>query len=329
MAEGQVGAGQKLWTSDHHYTLREVASRNVRKFNTTARDHLLSLNPQSEEEPLLDQLGNIFDSLVHEMTSSMADIDLVRFVLQSRSLQYPISLPFMPRHELNGERVMAEVQRVLQSNEQVNLEDGMQVHVVHVGMPQRGTTSRKRKHYGFKLSKFLDNKQCVLGIKNKDSLCLARAIVTDITRQEKHPEWNSIRQGRKQQRLLAQQLYEKAGVREGLCGLPEVAKFQAVVDDYHIVVLSAKHFNAIVYEGPQREKQIYLYHNENHFDVITSVSAFLGRSYWCLECKKGYKCNKCNKVISHKKGRPKITCVDKRCVGIVKSLLTQIRTDSI
>ena len=113
MAEEQVGAGQKLWTSDHHYTLREVASRNVREFNTTATDYLLSLNPQYEEEPLLDQLGDIFEPLVHEMTSGMADIDLVRFVLQSRSLQYPISLPFMPRHELNAERILGEVQRVL------------------------------------------------------------------------------------------------------------------------------------------------------------------------------------------------------------------------
>ena len=170
MAEEQVGAGQKLWTSDQHYTLREVASKNVQKFNTTTTDYLLSLNPQSEEEPLLDQLGNIFYSLVHEIISGMADIDLVRFVLQSHSLQYPISLPFMPRHELNAERILGEVQHVLQSNEQVNLQDGMQVHVVHVGMPQGGVALRKRKHYGFKLSKFLDNKQCVLRIKNRFSV---------------------------------------------------------------------------------------------------------------------------------------------------------------
>ena len=62
----------------------------------------------------------------------MADNDLVRFVLQSRSLDYPISLPFMPRHEMNAERIMGEVQRVLQSNEQVSLQSGMQVHVVHM-----------------------------------------------------------------------------------------------------------------------------------------------------------------------------------------------------
>ena len=100
---------------------------------------------------------------------------------------------------------MDEVQRVLQSNEQVSLQDRMQVHVVHVGMLQGSVASCKRKHYGFKLSKFLDSKKSVLRIQNKDSLCLARALVTDIARQDKDPEWNSIRQGRKEQRLLAQQ----------------------------------------------------------------------------------------------------------------------------
>ena len=95
---------------------------------------------------------------------------------------------------------------------------------------------------------------------------------------DKDPECNSIRQGRKEQRLLAQQLHQKAGVPEGLCGLPEVEKFQKVIDNYQIIVLSAKHFNAIVYKGPRREKQIYLYLSENHFDVITSVSSFLGRT---------------------------------------------------
>ena len=81
LAEEQVEGGQKLWSN--HYTLRRIASRNVRKFNTTATDYPLSLHAQSEEQPLLDELGNIFDSLVDEMTAGMADNDLVCFVLQS------------------------------------------------------------------------------------------------------------------------------------------------------------------------------------------------------------------------------------------------------
>ena len=104
----------------------------------------------------------------------------------------------------------------------------------------------------------------------------------------KDTAYGSIRHGCKQQRLLAQQLHRKAGVPEGLCRLPEVAKFQQVITEHQIVVFSAEHFTAIIYKGPKREKQIYLYLYQNHYDVITSVSTFLGTSYWCLECKKGY-----------------------------------------
>ena len=150
----------------------------------------------------------------------------------------------MHRHEMNAERIMGEVQRVLQSNEQVSLQDGMQVHVVHVGMPQGGVASGKRKH-GFKLSKFLNSKKSVLRIQIKDSLCLARALVTNIAQQDNDPGWNSIQMGRKEQQLLAQQLHQKADVQEGLCGILEVGKFQKVIDNYQIIVLSAKHFNAI------------------------------------------------------------------------------------
>ena len=171
-------------------------------------------------------------------------------------------------------------------------------------MPQGGVASRKRKHYGFQLSKFLDTKKCVIRIRNKDLLCLARTLVTDMARQEKHPECHSIRLGRQRQTILAKDLHQKAGVPEGFCGLPEVGKCQGVIENYQIVVLFADHFNAIIFEGPKREKQIYLYLYNNHYDIITSVSSFLGRNYWCLDCKKGYekkehRC-KCANAVSQK-----------------------------
>ena len=134
-----------------------------------------------------------------------------------------------------------------------------------------------------------------------------------MARQEKHPDWNSIRKGRKQRRLFAQQLHRKAAIPEGLCGLPEVAKFQQVIEDYQIVILSAEHFNAIIYEGPKREKQIYLYFHQSHYDIITSVSAFLGRNYWCLECKKGY-----DKKEEHPCNRVCKCCFTKGCQGYIQ-----------
>lgn len=91
MALNQFGAGSNVWKSHTHYTLREMTRRKVLKFNTTGIDYHLTLKPQSNGVPLIDQRGDIFDSMVSEMTTSMADNDLVCFVLQSKSLDYPTS----------------------------------------------------------------------------------------------------------------------------------------------------------------------------------------------------------------------------------------------
>ena len=40
---------------------------------------------------------------------------------------------------------------------------------------------------------------------------------------------------------------------------------------------------------------IYLYKNKNHFDVITSMTGFLCKSYYCHSCKKSYKKRDCHK----------------------------------
>ena len=66
-------------------------------------------------------------------------------------------------------------------------------------------------------------------------------------------------------------------------------------------MVSAEQFNRVVFKGPDAEKVVYLYLHDGHFDIITSMPAFLNRSYFCLKCCKGYdvedgrhhRCNKC------------------------------------
>jgi hypothetical protein len=111
--------------------------------------------------------------------------------------------------------------------------------------------------------------------------------VTAISRVEKHPKWNSIRQGYSAQRELAFSLHHKANVPMGKCGIEEVKKFQASLLNYQIHVISKAHFNAIVYQGPEGVIPIYLYNHDDHFDVITSMTGFLNRNYFCKTCKKG------------------------------------------
>ena len=83
---------------------------------------------------------------------------------------------------------------------------------------------------------------------------------------------------------------EQAGVDPNkAAGIPDARNFQLKLMNYQIVILSKAHFNAIVYAGPEhKEKRLYLYHLDKHFNVITSITGFLSRSYHCTHCETGY-----------------------------------------
>ena len=47
--------------------------------------------------------------------------------------------------------------------------------------------------------------------------------------------------------------------------------------------------STIAYEGPHQAKdKLYLYHVDSHYSVITSMTAFVERSYYCDNCQVGY-----------------------------------------
>ena len=106
------------------------------------------------------------------------------------------------------------------------------------------------------------------------SFRFARAVVFDLA--SCLPNLLNIQIGRQRQGALAKQLHQKANIPEGPCGLVEVETFEASIPNYQIVVLSAEHFNTIIYEGPKRDKQIYLYHHNNHFSLPWEKLLVLG-----------------------------------------------------
>ena len=55
-----------------------------------------------------------------------------------------------------------------------------------------------------------------------------------------------------------------------------------------VKVVGAENCNTIIYSGEEKETKIYLYKNGNHFDVISSMKAFLGSCYYCDKCDKPY-----------------------------------------
>ena len=301
------------------YDLKKISERKIEKYNTTNSTYKVTTDNLEIKEikDIFKVLKVLFSNLIDDITQFADKDDLIRLAVQSPDIDFPILVPFMKASSLGAEHILSEIERVLQSFEEFVLDGAFEIDIIHVKHPKGGVWSN---HF-VDLDSFLENKQCIIRIKNKDELCCARAIITTKAKLDKHPLFeNSIRRGRGVQGLLANELHEKAGVSLGLCGIEEIKHFQAVLPGYQIHVVSRDHFNGMIYVGPEADNKIFLYMHDNHYDVITSMAAFLNKAYFCTKCNKGYdkkeehscnmSCHRCRQIHEQEEGVKWVSCDD-------------------
>ena len=95
------------------YVKESVKKHKSKKFRMTATDHTIRFNNIVSDLDLLEsyqRTQEIFEHLLNDVTEGMNEKDQVRFVLRSTQLDTPISIPFMPLHQLTPERVFSQVQ---------------------------------------------------------------------------------------------------------------------------------------------------------------------------------------------------------------------------
>jgi hypothetical protein len=292
----ESGEGTSEQVSESNYfTVMKAKQVRVKKFRTTGTDYTVRFTntfANMELSQYHNQLHEIFESLLNNVIKDVPENDQVRFVLQTPQLEKPISIPFLSASRLTAERILAQIERVVQSNHEFRLNDSVNVNVIHVEMPQGGTGTKRSE---INLEKHLTKKGFVIRIQNEDEICLARALVVSIAKIENDSRYKSIIDHRwPMQARLARELHEKANVLIGKCGIDEVKQFQTYLTEYEINIISKEHQNAIIFSGPDKEKRIYLFLHDNHYDVITSMPAFFARKRYCHDCKKPY-----DKTVEH------------------------------
>ena len=297
----QTGRGVKRKAQNQHveqeqdyYQIKPGIEHHSKKFNIMAKNYTVHFNNALGNVDLLESRNRtygIFDRLIEDVTEGINPNDQVRFVLRSDQLQTPISIPFCPLEELTVEKVLSNVEKVVQSNEDFRLNDTVTINLIHVEMP-RGSGGLKRTTLNIR--DHLKKKKSIITINNKDDFCLPRALVVSIARIEKDPQYKQIKEPTARiQRRKALDLRQAANVPLGPCGLKEVDLYQRYLVQYQIIVVSGDQDNAIIYPpqppaNPNPEKSIYLYYQANHFDVITKLPGFLNTNYFCHLCHKAY-----------------------------------------
>ena len=99
---------------------------------------------------------------------------MVRLTISSPELDHEIWLPFMRPDQLTADRVLEEVDRVLQSDDEWLFKDFF-VNFIHAPLPVGGKYFR----WGNSLQNYLQKKKSLIQIPSTpENLCCARAIVT-------------------------------------------------------------------------------------------------------------------------------------------------------
>jgi len=263
-----------------------------------------------------EELPRAFDHAADKIKSRLEPCSHIGGTFEHPSLRDSVLIPFRPIDEFNGSSFFDQIELLTQSNDDVDLEDGHGTfNLVTVDLP-RGSGLNDECY--FNRNKYLTHFDflhrshggCFILIKNRDHLCLARALVTAVSLvQQDNPDYhfNAIRQGGSTllsfQARRAQRLTELAGLMQhhGPFGIPELKKYQKVLKNYKIKVFSKETYYGLIFNGDATEAKriIYIYHYDNHYGVISTMPAFFSRVYFCDSCNKAH--NDANQhVCTHK-----------------------------
>ena len=281
--EGDEGDNERPFYIE---SARQVYTKKFKTNATSYRIRFTNVIADAEITSLHERLHEIFQQILDETVGGVPPQDQIRFVLHSNQLDKPIRFPFMPAERLTTEHILAKFEQVIQSNQEFRLNDTVEINVIHVSMPIGGKRSKRSE---VNLGKHLEKKRSVVRIRNDDDLCMVRALVVAKAKLDNDPQYKSIVDYRgTMQTRLARELHHNAGVPLEPCGIEQAKLFQAYLPEYQINIVSKEYNNNIIYAGPEKDKRIYLYMHDNHYDVITKMPGFFARHYYCHTCKKAY-----------------------------------------
>ena len=260
-----------------------------------------------------NEIYHIFQELVKTVKKrrNLSNNDLIRVVIQNEELPNAISTKFNKVESFK----LGDLENVINIMEYRGIPlETSKIVVQSVRIP----TGKGRLY----LTKdTISRKCCIITVKNDDTTCLARSIVTAVA--NLHPErWtktqlhDGFNKSRKLQKGEAMKLHEEANVEINDYGndLSDIEKFAKHLG-IEINIIDAEQSNSIVQTANKgSEDKVYLLKTRNHFDVIKSLTAFYDTPYYCHECKKAYtkrdkhKCpSKCLSCFTYKK--------DTKCEG--------------
>ena len=231
------GGAQAASTRDGYFNfkLTQFKEKKAKSYGIKRNSYHLKLQNPKDTFPTGN--GNIIRAFeerlarsIHELIRGLPDHDRIQIYLGSNRLRNSHTSANVSveqwRDPLGASRqVLDNISNLLNSNENFEIDDTLQLDVTHITMPPPGSGplkgKRKRCCFGSdNYGELLKSKRSVARITNDDELCCARAIVVAKAIADEDPRVKTIKDSRFHlQETLARALHEEARVPIGPCGL--------------------------------------------------------------------------------------------------------------
>ena len=271
-------------TSLGKFKIISVRSRENKKFKSYTNEFRVKILKELDND---NEIYHIFQELVKTVKKrrKLSDNDMIRVVIQNEEFPNALSTKFNKVESFK----LGDLENIVNIMEYRGIPlETSKIIVQSVKIP----TGKGRLY----LTKdTISRKGCVITVKNDDTTCLARSIVTAMA--NLYPEkwtktqlYDGFNKSRKLQNEQAMKFHEEAHVEINDYGndLSDIEKFAKHLG-IEINIIDAEQFNSIIYTANKgSEDKVYLLKTRNHFDVIKSLTAFYDTPYYCHECKKAY-----------------------------------------
>ena len=271
-------------TSLGKFKIVDIRNRENKKFKSYTNEFRVKVLKELDDDK---DIYHIFQELVKTVKKrrNLSNNDILRLVIQNEELPNAISTKFNKVQDFK----LGNLEAIINILEYRAIPiENCKIVVQSVKIP----AGKGRMHL---MKDTVSRKNCIITVKNDDTTCLARSIVTAMA--NLHPEkWtktqlrNGFNSSRKLQRDQAMKLHKEAYVEihdygNDLSDVETFAKHLGI----EINIIDAEQFNSIIYTANKgSEDKIYLLKTRNHFDVVKSMTAFYDSPYYCQECKKTY-----------------------------------------
>ena len=115
--------------ADLPYLIEKTGERRFAKATAIEKTYRVRFNTQWRGERLRElrrQLYDMFDEVVNQGRQGLNDNDLMRIIIRHSDLHHPIVIALQAAQLLNAEMIMQKVENVLQSEENLTLDDSFE-----------------------------------------------------------------------------------------------------------------------------------------------------------------------------------------------------------